>query len=355
MRTEDELKEALEAVRLHGTISEASRNTGIPRKTLSDRYRAAKEKGIKSAPQKREESSRNKALEKLVIAQQARIETLQKKKFKAPKQGKAKKSGKFSIRAIIPDTHGVYVNNEAVAAMLSDLEQLNVKEAVLLGDHMDCGGFLAQHHVIGYVAEAEYTFDDDQGSANIFLDQVQDVCPDAEMHYLEGNHERRIEKWCVTQALANHKDAEYLRSLFSTSSVLSLPKRGINFYSQGEFYNGCRIPSTIKLGKCYFTHGSRTGKNPARAMLGDFGANVVFGHTHTADAASDRTVEGGEISAFCPGSLCRQQPLWMHTNPTNWTLGYAIQIVAEDGGFLHINVPIINGRSYLKPLVGNMI
>jgi hypothetical protein len=90
-------------------------------------------------------------------------------------------------------------------------------------------------------------------------------------------------------------------------------------------------------------------------MLSDFGSNVVFGHVHTADSAFDRKVSDGEIGAHCPGSLCRQQPLWMHTNPTNWTHGYGIQIVGEDGGFLHINIPIIEGRSYLSPLIGNLV
>ena len=59
-----------------------------------------------------------------------------------------------------------------------------------MGDHLDCDGFLAQHHVWGFVAETEYTFEDDV-AANVMLDSVQKICPKAKLTYLSGitNHE----------------------------------------------------------------------------------------------------------------------------------------------------------------------
>lgn len=352
----DELKQALEAVEIHGSIAEAARHLRIARKTLSDRYHKAIEQGVKSERSAKDESQDVKRLQKIVESQAERIETLKKTKFKMPKQTPSRSKG-FWIRAIIPDTHGCYQDDEAVASTLEDLSSLGgrIREVVMLGDHLDCGGFLAQHHTIGYVAQAEYTFEQDQARANTLLDQIQSAVPNSSIDYLEGNHERRIEAWIVTQALANHSDSRYLASLFSTEAVLSLESRGIAYFKQGRRYDGCKIPSTIRRGKCYFTHGSRTGKNPAGLMLRDFGANVVFGHCHTADMCHSRTVANGELMAACPGALCIQQPLWMHTQPTNWTHGYGLQIVSEDGGFLHINVPIIDGRSYLAPLVGSLI
>lgn len=287
------------------------------------------------------------ARDKIIDQQNERIDRLGRDRFEIPKQrAPSKKKGGF-VRVIIPDTHGCFVDPAAISAVFSDIEQLCPREIILLGDHLDCGGFLAQHHTLGYVAEADYTFEQDVDAANVMLDRLQSICPRSAIHYLEGNHEARIEKWCLTSALRNKHDAKMLLDTYGTETQLHLAKRKISFYKQGQFYDGCRIPSTIKLGKCYFTHGSRVGKNATQAMLSDYGACVVFGHVHKIQSASSRTVEGGEIGAWTPGCLCRLQPLWRHTAITDWSHGYGVQLVRPDGDFLHITVPIIDGKSYL--------
>lgn len=615
-------------------------------------------------------------LEKLVGEQQSRIEGLLKSRFKLPASRKTRgKSGSF-IRIAIPDTHGAKVDPSAIASFLGDLESIGpeVREVVFLGDHLDCGGFLAQHHTLGYVAETAETFEDDVTAANQLLDAVQGLCPSAKLHYIEGNHEcvtpehevltrrgwipiadvttldtvasmtdagdtdwtnplavhkyhyegdlvtmdgpavriemtpshrvwywsqngrdllcrkawrlhegnstynipcaarnqqadaaylddeirllgwiltdgtlssgkveiyqskekhlpeirrilnslgirfkerirvrtpsagiatalpshlfsivgnsrvevagrlfgvfgkwtradkavpawvnelserqidilvgsivdgdgsrngsamciygalpfleamqalmvvngyrvslskrwrknggngyeclnvtkrdrggyesrnikrkpyagmvhclttvndnffirfrgrvhvtgnSRLEKWCVTQALSNQKNAELLLRAVGVEHQLNLKSRGISHYRQGRSYDGCRLPATIRLGRCFFTHGSRTGRNSAQAMLSDFGSSVVFGHIHQPCMATARSVKDGELAAWCPGCLCKLQPLWMHTQVTKWSHGYGLQFVRPDGDFLHVNVPIIEGQSYLVPL-----
>lgn len=259
-------------------------------------------------------------------------------------------SGADFCRVIIPDTHGSKIDKPAAEAFLNDLSSLAPREIVMLGDHLDCGGFLAQHHTMGYVAETDYAFEDDAREANHFLDEVQSRAPGAEIHYLEGNHERRIERWIVTQTLSNPKDAAYFRDRFSVGIVLNLEKRGVHWYRQGTFHMGLSIPATIRLGKCSFTHGTRAGANAANATLNDFGTNVVFGHTHRADSYTKRTVADGVIGAWNPGCLTVLQPMWRHTQITGWSHGYGLQLVRDSGEFLHINVPIIDGKSYLVPL-----
>ena len=134
------------------------------------------------------------------------------------------------------------------------------------------------------------------------------------------------------------------------TNVLHTAKRGIRYYKHGVRYDDCRIPATIRRGKCYFTHGFSHGKNAAAAHLAKFGANIVFGHVHKILSASDRTVSAGEIGAHSPGCLCELQPLWRHSAPTDWSHGYGVQLVKPCGDFLHINVPIIDGKSYLVNL-----
>ncbi|NBX75058.1 MAG: metallophosphoesterase [Proteobacteria bacterium] len=194
---------------------------------------------------------------------------------KAPVPAKsARSSGEELVRVVIPDTHGCKADQQALSACLGDVKSLNPDEIVLLGDHVDCGGLLAQHHVLGYVAETSYTYEQDIAATRAFLDALQTAAPRARIHYIEGNHERRVETWCVTQSLRNAKDAEFLRRAFAPEFLLNLKERGIPYYRQGEFYMGLKLPGAIRLGKCYFTHGSRTPRQATDSMLQAFGARL---------------------------------------------------------------------------------
>jgi predicted phosphodiesterase len=262
------------------------------------------------------------------------------------------KFGAEYVRVIIPDSHGSMIDRAAAAAFLADLKALAPREIVMLGDHVDAGGFLAQHHVLGYVAQTDYSYAEDAAAANEFLDAIGRAAPSARTHYIEGNHERRVETWAVTQSLRNAKDAEMLRRAFAPEYLLHLAERGIRYYRQSEQYGGLRVQGAIKLGKCFFWHGVSTARHAAGVNVRQFSGNVVYGHTHRAQSDMVRPVATGEIGAWNPGCLCQRQPLWCHTRPTDWTHGYAVQIVSKaTGNFLHINVPITGGKSLLMPLI----
>lgn len=302
---------------------------------------------------KDQQAERIKTLEALIDQQEKQLQALRNSKFEIPKAAKRPpRSLKQYVRIIIPDTHGSIISQEAWPAVLRDIQTLSpmVRECILMGDHLDCGGFLAQHHVLGYVADTEYTFQDDVNAANQFLDQVQAACPKARITYLEGNHEHRLEKWCVDTAVGKGIDAEMLRRMFGCEAQLSLAKRGIEFIRAGERYDGLQVRGVIKRGNCHFLHGARHGKNAVAETLRDFGGNVVMAHIHRAGQASTETVSGGTHWGWCPGALCERHPRWRHSATTGWTDGYGAQFVQESDDFLHINVPVISGKSFLLQL-----
>ena len=228
------------------------------------------------------------------------------------------------------------------------------RQVVIIGDLIDCGGFPAEHHAWGYVAEAEYCYEDDIAAANSLLDAMQEAAPSAKFYFLEGNHERRVETWCLTAVLrskkGNPRDIERLRDAMSPERVLSLRDREIEFFRQGEFHHDLRIRATIKLGDCFFTHGSRTGPGAALSTLRDFSAPVVFGHTHQIAETSLNNVKSGAIAAWNVGCLCNLQPLWNHDRKTAWNHGYGVQFCLPSGLFQHVTAHIIDGRSMLIPL-----
>ncbi len=264
----------------------------------------------------------------------------------------AKRRGKDDlIRVCIPDTHGAHVDPAAIAAVLGDIKHLQPQEIILLGDHVDCGGFLAQHHVMGYVAETEYTYADDIGAANDFLDALQAAAPSAKITYIEGNHEWRVERWCVTEVLRNRKDAEFLRRAFAPQYLLKLEERGIEFIHSATCYDGLPMPGVIRRGKCFFFHGFSTAKHAVAATQSKIAGNCVFGHTHRAQSDIVRPMGAGVVGSWNPGCLAKLQPMWNHSRPSDWTHGYAIQLVNPSGNFLHLNIPVLDGHSLLTNLI----
>ena len=257
--------------------------------------------------------------------------------------------GKSLIRLIVPDSHGAHIDQAARAAFLRDAKALRPDQIVWLGDHLDCGGVFSVHQR-SYTNEMCEAYEDDVGAGNSLLDEAAEAAPRAEQHYLFGNHEQHVERWAA-RAFTRRRDAESLLAEWGPAKRLRLRDRGIRFYKQGEHYMGLSIPGTIKLGKCFFTHGIAHGMRATHVHLIRFGHSVVHGHNHTAASIVERTVTSDGHGAWCPGTLAKLQPLYRHTTPTSWTHGYGLQFVAPSGRFVHINVPILKGQSDLLALV----
>jgi predicted phosphodiesterase len=260
---------------------------------------------------------------------------------KAPKA--PARASRSKDRVIIPDFHGQHIDPRARAAFLAELRLIDPEEVVFLGDGLDCGGTFSTHQR-SYNVELAESYDADCRAANSFIDDVMRAAPRAVWHYLEGNHEQHVERW-ASRTFNSKRDADKVLEAIGPEKVLRLKERGIKYYRMAEHYMGLSIPGTIKLGKCFFTHGISHGKGAAAVHLHRFNACVVFGHTHTPQSLHGRTVTSENQAAWCPGTLAKLQPRYFHSLPTNWAQGYGYQHVLPSGVFLHMNVPIVLGTS----------
>jgi hypothetical protein len=293
-------------------------------------------------------------LEALLERQIETIESLRQKRFKLPLGIKpsGRKPATF-VRVIVPDTHGAHIDLGAANAFLEDLKELKPQETILLGDHLDCGGWLAQHHILGFVPETDATFADDCDAANSLLDEVdRRLATGSRKWYFEGNHEHRIVKACIKQTCGNKRDTEFMLSLWGCKAVLNLKGRGYQFVRRDELQPGLKVRGAIKLGKCFFTHGKRTGSQASQRTLANFKANVVHAHNHRMMMATAQSAEDQTLGAWCFGCLCKMQPLYYDTDPTDWSHGYGVQFVEPDGSFTTWPIPIIDGKSRLRMLLG---
>lgn len=249
---------------------------------------------------------------------------------------------------VFPDHHGAKSDRAAVGACLSDHARLRPDITIGLGDGIDAGGFLAQHHVMGFVAETEYTYEEDCAVFSGDLDAFQKNT--GEMHLIEGNHDQRIEKWAVTSALRNGVDAEGLRRRNAPEFVMQYKQRGIRYYRRAERYCGLPIQGAFKIGKAHFLHGKIRGNGSPASMLHTYGVNMFYGHTHAMASKITNTMGSGAIGAWNCGTLSEKQPLWMHGDPTGWTHGYCLIAMARSGAFQAVLVTIVNGVSLLRSL-----
>lgn len=270
------------------------------------------------------------------------------KKFRPVKR---KQTAKDRVRVCVGDIHGMRMDRPAVDAFLTDLANLDPDEIVVGGDLLECGGWLAKHQPIGFIALSDYSYQEDIQAANWVLDQMAAAAPNAELHYLEGNHEDRVERWIVDQVMANGRDADFLYQAFSPRTLLRLEERGIAYYRRSETYvEGCPR-GWIKRGKMYFTHTLGKGKSAARNAAQKTAGNVTYFCTHREDTATLNLPAIGLVKAFNPGCLCTLQPVWMNSDPTDWSHGYGIDIVSPTGNFQRIHVPISKGESLASAML----
>lgn len=292
-----------------------------------------------------EREQRAQMLADLVAKQSKRTAILHREKLR-PKS----KAAKHIIRVIIPDSHGSHIDQAAERALVMDIKALQPDEIVGLGDHLDCGGTFSTHQR-NYTNELVESYEEDVLCANGTWDRVQGAAPNADIEYLEGNHEQHVERW-ASRNFTNRRDADMMLARVGPEAVLMLKQRGIRYYRRSEFYDGLSVPGAIKRGKCHFIHGISHSQHAAAKTLGRFGANVVFGHIHRSQSVIERTVSSDGHGAWCPGTLAKLQPLYRHTAPTDWSHGYAVQFVnVSTGRFMHFQVPIHDGVSLLVDTV----
>lgn len=260
-------------------------------------------------------------------------------------------SGSY-VRLIIPDSHGEHIDWDFANAMITDVEKLapDIKETVWLGDQTDCGGTFSSHQR-NYTHEMTESYEADCKAALRLYTMVTERTPLATQYALEGNHEQHVERF-LARTFQRFADAELLLDRISPRSLCKLDELDIKYHRASEYHMGLAVRGTIKLGRCYFTHGFSFAKNADSVHLAKVGNNIVFGHVHRAMSRIVRSVESTGFGAWCPGTLAKLQPLYRHTDPTDWSGGYALQFVESDGMFTHINVPLFGrGVSGLAPLL----
>ncbi len=240
----------------------------------------------------------------------------------------------------------------AMDVVLQVCVELRPSKIVILGDMLDLAPWSTK-----YSTSPGLRFTTQHSLVELFwfLGCLRETCPDAEIVYLEGNHENRIEralKEKVDEALdvrpAN--DPKGLPSL-SIPRLLSLDSLDIDY--RGPYGASYWLWDEVRIHHGHVVRGNSGGTTSA--ILNNSSHSQIVGHIHRVESHSKTIqVAGGSkiITAMSPGCLCRLDEAvpGFAGKPKNWQQGFGL-VHKDEHGVAVTSIPILAGRAVLNQKV----
>ena len=216
----------------------------------------------------------------------------------------------------------IQIRNAKSVLIISDLhfpfhDKRAIETAVNYRDNIDCiiilGDMLDMYQGSKFDKDPSYKkIQDEIEIGKKFLEYLRGKFKNAQIIFLEGNHDVRLKLylWRNAAALAG-VDALKLESL------LDLIKYNVKFCSNGNI---------LQLGGLHLIHGNEArvggGINVARSMMLRTFDNIMFGHFHKRQTFDEVTINGKEFAAWSIGCLCQLRPQFLPL--AKWAWGFGI-------------------------------
>lgn len=272
----------------------------------------------------------------------------------APWVGKFDKKLKGELTVLVSsDHHARWLDKFSWSVFLDTARRMNPDVIVLNGDVLDC-------HDLGRFSKDPTAPRDLQGEVNFvrkgMLRPLREACPNAQIDWVEGNHEWRLIKYLSDQApgLAGLECLEF-------GPLMGLDEYQVNVVARRGFRREKPRNKDVGNFKIYgdraliVTHGSQCGSNPAGAELRKWGITGISGHIHRPNVSS--TGDLFETRTWTTtGAMCRRELANTYNeNPTGWSNGFAY---AEISGHRACVTPVVindgfvsvAGKRYYRPV-----
>lgn len=290
-------------------------------------------------------------------------------KVSAPKLSKSNQDLKASVVAVLPDMQiGYYRHPDgslepthdptAIDVALTLVNTLRPSRIVLLGDNLDLPEFSRYRTTPAFQQTTQAAVD----YATTMLARLRAAAPDAQIDWLAGNHEERLQHWLTDNARA----AFGLRQGALTNGwpVLSVPhlcrldEHGVT-YHPGYPASDLWLTDNLKV-----VHGDRVQSrgSTAHKYLAEQKVSVIYGHVHRIEQAhrTREDIDGpAEIMAASPGCLARvdgavpstRQGLDLDGRPLtrveDWQQGLGV-VTIHDGSWQYEVARISNGTAWWR-------
>lgn len=208
-----------------------------------------------------------------------------------------------------------------------------------------------------FVAEPEFYWTTQPALLELswWLGMFRQVCPDAEMDFYEGNHDKRPRDAMTLHLKQAHElrpvDELDLPPAMSVPRLLALHQLEINYI--GGYPDGMKwLNQNVVL-----RHGKIVRGGPgdtAKAVANKSNFTTIFGHIHRREMVSMRTQtrDGyANHTAFCPGCACHIDGRVPGSSPDDqWQQGLAVVEYTDDAENI-IPVAVEEGRAIYKGMV----
>lgn len=229
----------------------------------------------------------------------------------------------------VPDTHRPYHCPHAWATMLAGARRFAPHVIVILGDFADFYAVSSHDKNPGRMASLA----DEVADVNVGLDELAALGAE-EVYYVEGNHEWRLARYIAKNAAALHG-----LSGLTPRELFRIDERGFHWTDYMH---------SMKLGHITVTHDvGEAGIYAVKRARDAAEGNIVIGHIHSMGLHYSGTATGvvrvGAAFGWL-GSAKAGDYIHAMKRARNWTHGFGIGFM-EDDGTVHLQaVPIINGR-----------
>jgi predicted phosphodiesterase len=247
-------------------------------------------------------------------------------------------------------------DESAIAAALKVVQAVDPDLIIHLGDLLDFASFGKYEQEPGFALTVQPAID----RAHRYLAECATAAPHAKQVLLEGNHDRRLQRAIVNNAIAafgirrGNTPDEW--PVLSVPYLLRLDELGVEYvggYPAGIYWINDRLA-------CIHGHKVKSSGSTAALVVDDERVSTIFGHVHRIELAyKTRRVRAGARTSLAasPGCLCRltgqtpsvkgsYDPLGRPVQTVeNWQQGCAV-VTYEDGDspFALELVPIFDGQ-----------
>jgi predicted phosphodiesterase len=239
-----------------------------------------------------------------------------------------------------------------VLAMLE--QEYGVDKVLNLGDTLDLPMFGKYQQELSFEGTVNYSLQ----AGHDFVATQRALAPDAEIIYIDGNHDCRANKYVNLQARAGAQ----MRQVGSEAPVFSIPHLlNLNAIGNVTHVSGYPADKYYLNSRLVARHGTKARSNGSTANMyinANHHETVIYGHSHRMELmykTHDTSAGMVQNGAYSPGCLCRidgavpsvlggininEFPIKQYEN---WQQGIGIIWYKEDGDFAIENVHIMDG------------
>lgn len=222
----------------------------------------------------------------------------------------------------------------AIAAFLIACRDMQPDGIYLNGDILDMTSFqkVNRQHTPAFEPGANpLPFMTELVQCNMLLAKLREACPNAQICFIEGNHEARIGR-LLTVAMP-----QIFGMVPPLSAMLGLDELSIDYVSSKEI---------LELGDFIITHGQRCNMHAGKsAMLDDWGQSVVMGHTHRLKMYSKGYGTGRKEYGVEAGHLRNVGASYTPRRYPDWQQGWAVLTERRKGVYEPTLIPVDSGTA----------